>query len=109
MTRAAFSQALGRLHALAVPPARLTDGELLTRFLRRRDGEAFAALVRRHGPLVLGVCRRALPTEHDAEDAFQSTFLALARKAAGLGDRRSLAGWLYAAAGHAAAKARRSA
>jgi hypothetical protein len=62
----------------------LTDGQLLECFVTRRDEVAFEALVRRHGPMVLGLCRRLLRNPQDAEDAFQATFLVLVRKAASI-------------------------
>jgi RNA polymerase sigma factor (sigma-70 family) len=72
-----------------------TDRELLRRFAARRDEAAFRALLGRHGPMVLRVCRRRLGNAHDAEDVFQATFLVLARKAASVRWRRSVASWLY--------------
>jgi RNA polymerase sigma factor (sigma-70 family) len=83
-----------------------TDRDLLQRFAHGRDGDAFAALVQRHGPLVLGVCRRVLRREQDAEDAFQATFLVLARKAGSIGQPELLGNWLYGVAGRVARKAR---
>jgi RNA polymerase sigma factor (sigma-70 family) len=87
-----------RRMARARPAAAPSDGQLLARFLRRRDEAAFAALVERHGRVVLGVCRRLLPQQHDADDVFQATFLILARRAASLDRRGSLANWLYTVA-----------
>jgi RNA polymerase sigma factor (sigma-70 family) len=85
----------------------LSDAELLRRFVRSRDEAAFEVLLWRHGPLVLGVCRRVLRQEQDAEDAFQAAFLALARKAHTLSARAALAAWLYKVAFRIALKARK--
>src|SRR5205823_7450674 len=82
------------------------DGDLLARFARQRDQDAFAELVGRHGGLVLGVARRHLPDRQAAEDVVQATFLALARSAARLGRPPSLVNWLYTVAVRQARKAR---
>src|SRR5579884_1115666 len=86
-----------------------TDEELLDRFVSQRDAAAFETLVRRHGPMVLGVCRRLLQHPKDAEDAFQATFLVLVRKAASLGQRELLGNWLYGVAYRTALDARAAA
>jgi len=85
--------------------APVSDGELLRRFAREDDQAAFTTLFRRHAPMVLGTCRRALPTVQDAEDACQATFLLLARKAKGGRWQDSVANWLYATARKVAANA----
>src|SRR5262245_5506688 len=89
--------------------AGMTDGQLLECFLTQRDDTAFAALVRRHGPMVWGVCRRVIRDHHDAEDAFQATFLVLTRKAAAIAPREMVANWLYGVAHKTALKARQTA
>jgi RNA polymerase sigma factor (sigma-70 family) len=86
--------------------AGLTDGQLLKDYLSRRDEAALEALVRRHGPMVWGVCRRVLHNYHDAEDAFQATFLVLVRKAGSVVPREMVANWLYGVAHQTALKAR---
>jgi DNA-directed RNA polymerase specialized sigma24 family protein len=83
-----------------------TDAQLMRCFVASRDEEAFEALVLRHGPMVLGVCRRVLGNAHDAEDAFQATFLILARKAASVCPPEAVARWLHGVAYHTALKAR---
>src|SRR5262245_522386 len=86
--------------------AGLTDGQLLERFAGRRDESAFGALVARHGPMVLGVCRQVLGDEHAVEDAFQAAFLVLARKAGSIREREVVGGWLYRVAHRIALQAR---
>jgi RNA polymerase sigma factor (sigma-70 family) len=101
-----LSKVLEHLHQILAPPGGdLTDGQLLARFVAARDEASFAALVRRHGPMVLGVCRRLLRHAQDAEDCFQATFLVLARKATAV-KRESVGSWLYAVAYRTALEAR---
>ncbi len=84
----------------------LTDGQLLEMFLTQQEDAAFAVLVRRHGPMVFGVCRRILGNRHDAEDAFQATFLVLVRKASSIRPRQAVGHWLYGVAYRTALRTR---
>jgi RNA polymerase sigma factor (sigma-70 family) len=89
--------------------AGLTDGQLIECFLNDREEAALEALVRRHSPMVWGVCRRILRDHHEAEDAFQATFLVLVRKASSIMPREKVANWLYGVANQTARKARATA
>jgi RNA polymerase sigma factor (sigma-70 family) len=85
-----------------------TDGQLLDRFVAGHDETAFTELMQRHGRLVWSVCRRVLADGHNAEDAFQATFLVLVRKASSVGKRESVRSWLYGVAYRVAVRARQT-
>src|SRR5262245_5924095 len=108
MAKPPSSPILQLLHRLR--PERRTDGlsdeELLGQFTICGDEGCFEALLRRHGPMVLGVCRATLPNEADAEDAFQATFLILARKAGSVRRAGSVSSWLHGVAWRTALRAR---
>src|SRR5438067_1382860 len=89
--------------------AGLSDAQLLEQFVTGDDPAALEVLVWRHGPKVLGVCRRVLRHEQDAEDAFQVTFLVLVRKARSIGKRQAVGSWLYRVAYRVALRARKAA
>src|SRR5437763_471948 len=100
------NRVLKHLHAgLPEPVESVSDGQLLDYYIARRDEASFAALVRRHGPMVWGVCCRMLAYQ-DAEDAFQATFLVLVRKAASIVPRQMVGNWLHGVAQQTALKAR---
>ena len=101
MTSRLWATAIDRAAVLAAPLAldELPDADLVRRFLAAREEQAFAAVVRRHGPLVWGVCRNLLPSEADAEDAFQATFLALVKSVHQIRQTNALGAWLHRVAG----------
>jgi RNA polymerase sigma factor (sigma-70 family) len=107
MPTAPLEPLVRRLRTAALGAAApLGEGHLLRRFARARDEAAFATLVKRHGPMVLAVCRRLLRDAHAAEDAFQATFLVLAKKAATLAEPELLARWLHGVACRTALRSR---
>jgi RNA polymerase sigma factor (sigma-70 family) len=105
------SELIGHIRRLVALPevARLKDGDLLESFVADRNQAAVEALVLRHGPMVWGVCRRILGDHHDAEDAFQATFLVLVRKASSILPRQMVANWLHGVAQQTALKVRATA
>lgn len=108
MARSSFSSILrcSRRAALSAGRVAVTDGELLSRFINERDEVAFESLLLRHGPMVLGVCRRILRSEADAHDAFQAIFLVFLRKAGSIRPRAMVGNWLYGVAQRTSLKAR---
>jgi RNA polymerase sigma factor (sigma-70 family) len=107
MTAASASAVVDCVRQFAArDPRALTDQQLLDRFTLDQDEAAFAELVRRHGPMVLSVCRRVLRHDQDAEDAFQASFLVLARKAGSIRRRDAIAAWLHQVAHRLALRAR---
>jgi RNA polymerase sigma factor (sigma-70 family) len=108
MAHAPLGTVLQYIRGLNVPATtgEASDGQLLERFATRHEEAAFATLLRRHGPMVLGVCRRTLRHEQDAEDAFQATFLLLARNPGSIRQRESVSSWLHGVAYRLAVRAR---
>src|SRR5262245_18882406 len=108
MTDRSAAAVLARMRNTVQRPHR-SDAELLAAFQDRRDATAFEEIVRRHGPLVQSACRQVLPDAADADDAFQTTFVLLYRKAATVRRGHALAGWLFRVALRAAGEVKRSA
>src|SRR5262245_25202369 len=106
MPTSPLNRVMQRLRGALRPPegADLTDEQLLECFVRHQEAEALEELVHRHGPMVWGACCRILQNQHDAEDAFQATFLVLVRKASSI--RARVGAWLYGVAHQTARKAR---
>src|SRR4051812_41620876 len=102
--RGVLTRELGRLFGEGT--LQESDGQLLHRYLSRRDDAAFEALVRHHGPMVLSLCRRYLRDPCDVEDAFQATFLVLVRKGPSIRQRQLLSSWLYGVAYKVSMRAR---
>src|SRR5262249_39236969 len=100
MSTVSLAHVLRHLRCLGDPQAAsdLTDGQLLDRFRAQHEEAALAVLVQRHGPMVLGVCRRLLGDSAEVDDVFQATFLVLTRKAGSIRKQESLASWLYGVA-----------
>lgn len=111
MATSQMSEVIQHLRGAVLPRdgADLTDGQLLGQYICRPDEAALTVLVRRHAPMVWGVCARVLRNHHDAEDAFQATFLVLVRKATSILPRDMVANWLYGVAHQTALKARATA
>src|ERR1700687_3261978 len=95
-----------RRATLLAEGAAQSDGELLERYLSERDDAAFEAILKRHGAMVLGVCRRILRNEADAHDAFQATFIVFVRKATSIHPRGMVGNWLYGVAHKTSLKAK---
>jgi RNA polymerase sigma factor (sigma-70 family) len=109
MNTATLGTVVRRLRSISEQVVEASDRQLLAQFSTDQDQTAFATIVRRHGPMVLGVLRRTLQHEQDAEDAFQATFLVLARSAASIRDVQALPSWLHGVSRRIAMKTKRSA
>lgn len=107
MAKNQLSKVIQRLRQVVVQSgAGMTDSRLLDLYVRQKDDAALAGLIRRHGPMVWGVCHRILRNHHDAEDAFQATFLVLVRKVATIRQKELVANWLYGVARQTAIRAK---